>query len=906
MMVRRILKINIKDLKDANWNLVLPYEKAVMEEKAIGIGNSQIIHWINELHGTTEEELEKQYSELKGKRSKATSLKERNEITKQMRDMEFIEELVQIQFNVNKQMETDFRRTVEGFVINGIEYVWFANKGKSVTTYIKKDIADDFRAKLDNGRDLTKQFISAKLNAYFSLALSSSRRVPQPEGKIVVVHDVETKFVDTYLSVTTQGVQEVTEEVTLDASDGFGMIHPRLMQEWSDAMNYGGKMSSGLTIRNAFLKGLVVPFPYDEFFEEYGITEIKDAWGNVHTVDNIDMILTTSMLKLWDSYSSMDDYEANCRKNGYEYRVCKESHEVGYGILNYQFTTDVEMTDEQIRRFIQPSVDYLADITGRDWLSTVLYLNGESMTENFSKIDGVEQALMIAPEMIEDKMVVSLVNKLTTKRKQDLCLGRILSETSFQIACGDPYLLCEHICGMPLKGLLKRDEIYSQWHVQNGHNEALLFRAPMISKENIKRSKVVTSPKMEQYYRYMEELVVLSGWDLTCATLAGCDFDGDSLIVSVDKVLLEVQKPTLPVFCEAVKGIKTVCDTLEPLIQANVLALNDKKYNIGSCINKITSMFSVRSQFDKDSREYKELNDRLLMGLMISQGYIDFVKAGTVVMEMPKHWYSLKECDKLNVSDEEKEFQKRICADSTKKPYFLLYNNENKKAKDSYKNMMEFIDTRCLINFGTSGEEFLHMNKEDMTDVMKDFYDAQMERMPIFVNDNSTQHRICLECEKAIKDLKCSTKTKDFRHLLKCEGIVEDKGYKALVKQAKKAYKDLQKEINDIFKNSVLSGEEAKALKFELVAEAQEKFIILVVELCNGDRNLALNVLIDTMYDGNITPKAIWDCTWCKDMMVDNLLETKGHMMNIPVRDENGEHQYKGKRFTVKQVKIEK
>ena len=104
----------------------------------------------------------------------------------------------------------------------------------------------------------------------------------------------------------------------------------------------------------------------------------------------------------------------------------------------------------------------------------------------------------------------------------------------------------------------------------------------------------------------------------------------------------------------------------------------------------------------------------------------------------------------------------------------------------------------------------------------------------------------------------------------------------------------------------MLSGEEAKALKFELVAEAQEKFIILVVELCNGDRNLALNVLIDTMYDGNITPKAIWDCTWCKDMMVENLLETKGHVMNIPVRDENGEHQYKGKRFTVKQVKIEK
>ena len=67
------------------------------------------------------------------------------------------------------------------------------------------------------------------------------------------------------------------------------------------------------------------------------------------------------------------------------------------------------MNDEQIRRFIRPSVDYLADITGRDWLSTVLYLNGESMTENFSKIDGVEQALMIAPEMVEE------VPEVTTK-----------------------------------------------------------------------------------------------------------------------------------------------------------------------------------------------------------------------------------------------------------------------------------------------------------------------------------------------------------------------------------------------------------------------------------------------------------------------------------------------------------
>jgi hypothetical protein len=35
---------------------------------------------------------------------------------------------------------------------------------------------------------------------------------------------------------------------------------------------------------------------------------VKDAWGNMIDINNVQIILTASMLKLWSSYKSVDDY----------------------------------------------------------------------------------------------------------------------------------------------------------------------------------------------------------------------------------------------------------------------------------------------------------------------------------------------------------------------------------------------------------------------------------------------------------------------------------------------------------------------------------------------------------------------------------------------------------------------
>lgn len=502
-MIRTIYKLSSKVVKANNGSVSLDYLDALSTGQIIGIGESQVVSWIDELNDTTSEQLDEKYRKLRSERK----FREAN-------DLCFMSELVQIEYSNNEHF-------VREFTLNDIEYTWFANKGSVVVTYVCKDFSDTLRDRLDNGRDMSKEFIPAKLNAYLGLAMSSSKAVKTQPKHVVIVHDNVTEFEDTYRSVTVDGVNVVTEMVRMESSDGNGCIDYKLMQIWSDELDYQGKMSSGVSIRNSFMKGMVFPVDLQKFFSDNHVTHITDVYGHVHDVRDIDMVLPTSMFKLWNSYANYSEYERNCQENGYSFRVCKESHEVKASRTNYQQTTDLTLTDEQITRMIAPSVQYLKDVAGGDWLSTVLYLNGVSLTENSTTIKGLEQALMIDERLIHDTYIVNMVKTLTFKRRQQMCLGKYNIKTNFQIVSSDLYHFLGDVCGVPNDGLLKRGEVYSQWHVEREYKEAIAVRSPMISKENLARVNIVDSPQLREFYKYMSEIVVLNDFDLIAETLAG-------------------------------------------------------------------------------------------------------------------------------------------------------------------------------------------------------------------------------------------------------------------------------------------------------------------------------------------------------------------------------------------------
>lgn len=116
---------------------------------------------------------------------------------------------------------------------------------------------------------------------------------------------------------------EAGADIELDESDGYGIMLPSLASRWSEELGLD-YMVSGLNSRLSWEKGMIFTFDFLEFADRVAGTRIiKDAWGNEVDLSDVELILTTSMLKLWDSYDSCDDYIRNCKENGYTFGVPK-------------------------------------------------------------------------------------------------------------------------------------------------------------------------------------------------------------------------------------------------------------------------------------------------------------------------------------------------------------------------------------------------------------------------------------------------------------------------------------------------------------------------------------------------------------------------------------------------------
>lgn len=96
---------------------------------------------------------------------------------------------------------------------------------------------------------------------------------------------------------------------------------------------------------------------------------------------------------------------------------------------------------------------------------------------------------------------------------------------------------------------------------------------------------------------------------------------------------------------------------------------------IGAITNKSTTGYALLSYLEdtygKDSREYKTVLQRIKMCTKLQSAQIDKAKIGKEVKGIPKIWTDRKYIEGLNLSNDEKEFLKRIMLD--RHPYFFIH-----------------------------------------------------------------------------------------------------------------------------------------------------------------------------------------------------------------------------------------
>ena len=435
-----------------------------------------------------------------------------------------------------------FRKACKGFSVNGLRYARLVGttggvKNSTVvfvseTTRNGTPLIGELRERIDNGRDLTREFVPAKLEAYRALVCSASTPLSPPRG-VLVVDDCVTHFKSSYIlledSDTDEPAMSVVEDgdVELIDSDGYGLMSPDLARRWGYDLRLDYR-PAGLCLRNSFCKGMVFAFDFYEFAESVaGSYVVKDIWGEEHDIRNIDLILTASMLKLWDSYHSIDEYLWNCQHNGYCFsatKVTPKELDVERRV-NYQFLQSYSLTDDQIWELIEPTLTELTDVMGGDYAKALLFLRGMNLDENNAWSMDVPwvTALMADERMLNDPYVRNQIKKLVKKKITESKFGKLKVHGNFSVISGDPFALCQSIWGQPVKGILKAGEIYNRYWVDAGAKELAAFRAPMSSHHNIRRLKCQSGWSASHWYQYMDTVTVLNAFDMTCHALNGAD-----------------------------------------------------------------------------------------------------------------------------------------------------------------------------------------------------------------------------------------------------------------------------------------------------------------------------------------------------------------------------------------------
>jgi len=535
---RFIFKIHSERLRKAKWNLTLPLSEARKNDEVISLNDSQMLRWIDELNGLADTEIEAARIKAAIRRVKQMpqSVQNRHEIRR------LYEALDNVQFKPDYMhliidRDKDLFRACRGFKINGIRYVRLlgTNGGvkNSTIVFVSERLAPELRARIDNGRDTAVPQIPAKLEAYRALTCSGSIPVSMPKG-ILVVPDCETKFKENVIMLNDDGVDEPTMEyvedyeITLDESDGYGLMLPSLAERWSEELKLG-YVASGMNTRFSWEKGMVFCFDFLEFADKVAHNRIvKDVWGNEVDLSQVELILTTSMVKLWSSYSSMEHYLKCCAENHYTFGVTKTCPQVleNRRNLNYQFIQSYHLDDEQVMELVKPTIDEIRGVIDGDYRQALVFLKGVRMTEEDEvnlDIDHIASALMIEPAMFDDPHIKRRLFHQIENRIKRAKIGVVGVHGNYSIVCGDPYALCQSVFGLPVTGLLKAGQIYNKYWVDAGAERVACYRAPMTAMNNIKRMTVHRSDEAEYWYRYMTTCTMVNAWDSLVQALNGMD-----------------------------------------------------------------------------------------------------------------------------------------------------------------------------------------------------------------------------------------------------------------------------------------------------------------------------------------------------------------------------------------------
>ncbi|RXZ78181.1 hypothetical protein EBB07_29440 [Paenibacillaceae bacterium] len=431
-----------------------------------------------------------------------------------------------------------------GFMYNNEKYICFTASAGQIrtkkTVFIKESVFEEHKKSLMCG--LTLEIINDlggvninKFLAYLALCNSATDHWTSFNiEKSIVVDDMETNVnaLFDHIDDETYQISREKREVLINHTDGCGMMLPSVNDK-------------SFMVRLPWIKGLLVPFPFDKFINDEKRKRekndkkfwlIKDIYGQEHDVikEGIEVIFTKSQFKMWKYYSNWEDYINKFQANNCQAGMCNEEEaSIPETKINYQMLqTLTSFSNQQLNTLCQPTNDEITKIaTDRKTMLKVLGVNDSRTNLNY-----YQSALKIYPELLADSYSKEILKQLKKKKVIEGRAGKLNIKGKYTFICPDLYAFCQFLfLGMEKPtGLLKEGEVYCSLYKEKSKLDCL--RSPHLYKEHAVRYNV-TDSRISKWFK-------TKGLYTSChdpiSKILMFDVDGDKCLVCADENIISV------------------------------------------------------------------------------------------------------------------------------------------------------------------------------------------------------------------------------------------------------------------------------------------------------------------------------------------------------------------------------
>ena len=485
-----------------------------------------------------------------------------------------------------KIYEDGFKLKINGKTIHYVRYKRSSGASRlGKCLFIQEKYYDEMMQFSLCGIDVTnKKLDLAGIESYVALSLSAiESTIKIKPNEILLINDYESTFTDDVIVCKEENGQLTTSEerteITNSIWDGQSLL---------DSSKFVGpyKKKAMLLLRNRFFKSNCINtniklYMKERFKENYNTATITDLYGNEVKVKDIKLITTPNSIK----YLKFGDYNY-WLENLIDFGIVKTdqpSHEESGTMtrLNYQIINTLDLYEQDIEKLLEKEFHYF-DLLKNELFAIRHYLKikQNSMYEIDSTDDFIYSMLSINNNIANTEIFAKYKRKIIDSFARRLKECRILVNGTHATIFGNVYEMLTASTG-DFKQILFDNDIYSPMFTEK---QIIMFRNPHITMGNVVIANNVNSDLLKKYFRISNEIVIINSINNNVLQqLNGADFDGDSVIITDNELLINKSLTNMKVPTTLVKAVK-ILEEYNLTNLANLDIRTSKNY-IGEIVN---------------------------------------------------------------------------------------------------------------------------------------------------------------------------------------------------------------------------------------------------------------------------------------------------------------------------------